>query len=1010
MNIIDTCIKRPVFATVISLMLIIIGLISFKKIDIRGIPDIDFPIVSISANYLGADAKYMEKNITEIIEKSINNIKDIDFVTSSSSTGNSNITVTMKMNSDIDQAVNDIRSRIADISDKFPNDMAIPTVSKQDMDAWPTLWLAVSSDYYSQQELTEIVNVKLKTEFEKLATIGNVMVVGDRKYTILIKPDPLKLLKYKINASDIEQLVKVQNQDYPIGKLDGKNKSYLLSMNSSLNKLEEFRNIIIKSNNNSLLRLKDIASIELTSPDLSSIIRFNSNNALGIGLIRQASTNILELSAEVQQELPNILKNLPDNIQVITAYDAAIPINATIKSVYLTFFEAIFLVTLVVYLFLKNFRTALIILTTIPISLIATFSVMYLFGFSINKFTLLAMILAIGLVVDDAIVMIENIIRYIEKGMSKLEASFKAANEIGFAIIAMTLTLAAVYLPIGFIEGFIGKLFVEFAWTLAFCVIFSGIVALTLTPMLCSKFLNDTKKIKNFKFLENFQNLLNRIEKLYVTSLKIILNNKIKFAVLNLCFIILTFVLLNSTAKEFSPKEDDAFMQIVFSGPEFSSVEYNNYYIREAEKYLSNNPYLRGYFTISGFRGGENNGFAFVPLKFWQDRDKSQFDIINDLNQDLVKLTGVSAFAIPPRSLESGGAQKDIEFNIQTTKDFKNLKNFTDQFITAMQQSNLFYNIETDLKANIPTYYLDIDRNKLAFYNLDLKIVGANLNYAINGKTISDFRLNNQIYDVFLRFSQSERNNIKDLNKVFLRNNIGDMVAIRNLVKTNLDASYKNYNHYNNNNSSTITAMLNKNSSIEQAIAKIEQFKDEILDKSTSKIEFLGEIKRMNESNANMLLTFFFAIIFIYLVLAAQFESFKDPLLILFAVPFSITGGVAALWLFNNSINLYSNIGLVTLIGLVTKNSIMIIEFANQLKEQGEKYKKAILEASKLRLRPILMTSIATSLGALPLTLATGAGAGARNSIGLVIVGGVFIGTLFSLYVTPVLFHSFKKD
>jgi HAE1 family hydrophobic/amphiphilic exporter-1 len=1004
----EVCIKKPVFATVLSLVLVVLGAIFFTKLQIRGIPDISPPVISIAANYDGADGLYMEKQITTRLEKVLKTVKNLDFMTSTSSKGSSSITLVFTLNADIEVALSDVRSKISDLSYIFPQDMKMPSITKADSDAFPSLWLSVNSDVFDSLELTKIVRDNISTALEKLTTVGRAVIYGGRDYSIIIEPDPVKLYQYKISPVEIETAVRKQNQDYPAGSIKTESRDFTISLIGSLSTKEEFENIIIRSDGGYNLKLKDIAKVSLKAPDEEVLLRYNGKKAMAIGLVKDSKANIIDLSRQATQELEKIRKIVPSGVRIDVAFDGATSVNASIKSVFGTIFEALVLVVLVTYLFLASFKITIIPFVTIPVSLVGTFSMMYFMGFSVNTFTLLAMILAIGLVVDDAIVMLENVFRHNEMGKTPLEAAFAAVKEIGFTIVAMTITLAAVFLPVGFIEGFLGKLFIEFAWTLAFCVLFSGFVALTLTPMMASKMVYIDHEAHKPKFLQKFDYYLCQLQENYLKYLNITLNHKkqfFSFVALSVVVLIVSFIFVD---KAFVPEEDAGYLQVVFSGPEGSSLEQSEAVVKEAEQILGSYTDILGYFEVVGW-GGSDSAFAFVPLKDWSIRKKSQSQLQMELNQKFFSIPGMSIFAIAPRSLASGNSQHPIEFNLQTSLEYDEIDKLSANFINEMKKISVFQNVDRDFKSSTPTFDVIVNRDKAYRYGVSLESIGNTLNYLIAGRQIGDFRMGNEIYDVTLRYNEENRNKADAVRKIFVPSKT-EMIPLEVVVEVVEKITPKSYSHYNNSKAIAISSDLAPGHKITEAIDEINKVAKRLLDTSTTKLEYLGEIQRMQESQGNLATTFLFALIFIYLVLAAQFESFTDPLLILMAVPFSMTGGVLALWIFGNSINMYSNIGLITLIGLITKNSIMLVEFANQLNETGVSIRDSAIQAAKLRLRPILMTTLATICGAIPLVLAHGAGAQARSSIGLVIVGGMSLGTIFTLFVIPVLYQTFKRE
>ncbi|WP_341752896.1 MULTISPECIES: efflux RND transporter permease subunit [unclassified Candidatus Tisiphia] len=1003
----EICIKRPVFATVLSLVIVILGAVFFTKLQIRGIPDISSSVITVYADYPGADALYMEKEITTRIEKALKTIKNLDSITSQSATGSSHISLTFLSSANIEASLNEVRSKIAEISYIFPKDMQAPYIGKHDANNYPSLFLSISSDVYNNLQLTQIAQENVVNLLEKLETIGRVEVHGGKYYSMRIEPDPVKLYQHKMSVLEIENAIKKQNIYYPAGIIKTAIRDFTVRLDGSLSKPEQFEQIILKVTDASILRLQDIAKVYLAPPENNTIVRYNDKSALILGLVKQSKANILELSKEVRSSLDKIKKNLPNGVTIDIAYDESIPVNASVKSVFFTIFEALILVIIVVYLFLASVRITLIPLVTIPVSLIGTFIVMYYLGFSINIFTLLAMILAIGLVVDDAIVMLENIFRYNEMGHCAMESAILASKEIGFAIIAMTITLASVFLPIGFIDGSMGKLFIEFAWTLAFCVLVSGFVALTLTPMMASRMIGKNDQ-PSLGFLVKFDQFIKLVQSKYLVYLNLAFDHKKQFSLiiaLSLVVLVVSFIFV---PKVFIPQEDDGIVNLSFVGPQGSNSEQSERSIIEVEKILSSYKDIAGYLIV--IKGGRGHGF--IPLKDWKVRSMSQTTIINLLNQQFQQIAGISIFAVEPRSMVSDNAGSPMEFTLQSSLEYEQLVQISEKFVDTMKKKPAFMNIYSNVDSSMPTIDVIVNRDKAYLYGVSLENIGLTLQYLLAGKQLGDFRMGNELYDITMQYNLKHRSNIDHFSKILIptnkpTNNLLPLNVVANIVEK---VSIKYYNHYNNARSVTISADLAPNQKITDAIKQVNNIANELLDNNTTILEYIGEIKKKAESEGTMTTTFLFALLFIYLVLSAQFESFTDPILILIAVPFSFTGGVLTLWIFGNTFNMYSSIGLLTLIGLITKNSIMIVEFTNNLRSQGLNIREAVTKASSLRLRPILMTTLATIFGAVSLVIASGAGAEAQKSIGLVIVGGMTIGTLFTIFVIPVLYQSFKRE
>lgn len=1004
----EVCIKRPVLATVLSIIIVALGLILYSKMQIRGTPDIDPPIISIITSYSGADVEFIEKRVTKPIEDAVKNIKFVKKLFSTSYPGSSRVILEFRLDADLEVALSDIRSKISEIRSFLPDEINEPIVSRFDSDSWPTMFLAISSDKYDPMKITQIVESNLKSALERLPSVGEAKIFGERKYSIRILPDLERLVQYQLLPYEVIAAITSQNKSFATGSIRTPEKEFTINLNSSLNTVEEFENIIVKSNKNDLVRLSNISNVKLDAGDIESFVRYKSKSAIALGLIKQSESNLLELSKQVKQNLDKIKKDLPEGINVDIAYDAAIPVDASIRAVFSTIVEAITLVILVIFLFLGSYRITLIPTLAIPISIIGAFAFMYYLGFSINIFTLLAMILAIGLVVDDAIVMLENIYRHVEEGKSVREASLIGSRQIGFAVIAMTLTLAAVFLPIGFMEGFIGKLFIEFAWTLAFCVIVSGFVALTLTPMMCSLFIKRGEK-SNLKIVDKFQDIISNLQIKYMEYLDYILINKKKFALINLTALVLIILSFMFVKKDFIPQEDDSILQVIFTGPKGSSLRNTDKAIKSAEEILAKNDNLKGYFTIGGWQGNSNEGFAFVPLKNWGDRSYSQQEVRDELNSKLSKIPNMTIFAINPGGLGGGGSQKPVEFNIVTNKPHEDLAAIAELFLSEMKKYDIFKNPDSELKKTEPTLAININRDKAQMLGVSVLNIGQSMEALLAGKTIGDFKLGSEIYRVYFQLPIEDRAKFTDLDRLFIKNTRGQMVALSSVTDIKETTSIRELKHRDSLNSALITSDLKDGISSAQVLDTINIIASKVLNKDEASVRLSGGLERFLESNAQMLYIFGLAILFIYLILAAQFESFKDPFIILLSVPFSILGAVLTLVIFGNSLNMYSNIGLITLVGLVTKNSIMIVEFANQLVEEGKKHSIAIIEACNLRFRPILMTSLATIFGAVPLMLASGAGAAARNSLGYTIVGGMLVGTIFTLFVIPFIYRLVKK-
>jgi multidrug efflux pump len=1007
MRISEICIKRPVFATVISLIISIIGLISYSKLTLREYPNIDEPAIMIETNYAGASAEIMETQVTNILEESLAGIDGIEIIKSVNKQGSSQINLTFSLDTSVETAANDVRDKVARVRDKLPKEIEEPIISKIAADADPVIYLALSSDTFSELQISEFADRYVKDKLLMVNGVASVMIFADRRYSMRVFPDISRMKSYKVTTEDISSALRRQNVDIPSGIIEGKSREFSILTKSSLGSEEEFRNVIIKNEKGYLVRLSDIADVRIAAEDERVIARYKGKNSVALGIVKQSVANPLDISKQVRSELVKIKETLPAGVEVSVAFDKSTFIEESISKVYSTIFEAIVLVILIIYIFLRSVRSTFLPLVTIPISIIGAFSLMLLCNFSINTLTLLALILAIGLVVDDAIVMMENIYRYIEEGMTPVQAALKGSSEIGFAILAMTLTLSAVFIPIGFMEGITGKLFTEFAWTLALTVIVSGFIALTLSPMMASKILKK-EPAHHGKFYVYIQKILDYINDTYAKILYFAFKFKKRVIFIGIAAAtlgILTFSLLKS---ELAPLEDQSFLMGIFFGPQGSSLEYTNKYAKQLENIYGSTPDAEHYFMVIGYPS-PSQGISFIKLKPWSERSKKQMDIANEMMPRMMGITGIMAFPINPPSISSNASGKPVQFVLQSSLPYDKIGEIVGKFTEKLKAYPNITNVETDLVLNLPRIEVEIDRDKAMKLGIEIDDIGRTLEVLIGGSKVAPFRYQNKQYNVIVQLKRSDRLEIKSLEELYVRSKDNKMIPLANIIYLKETLAPKELNHFNRMRAVQITANLAGGYTISDAIPIFEQIADEVMSKKDGKYEFGGESREFLKSSYSLYITFILALIFIYLVLAAQFESFKDPLIILLSVPLSITGALLTLYFGGATLNIYSKIGLITLIGLITKNGILIVEFTNQLIERGMNVQEAVIEASKLRLRPILMTTFATVFGALPLAFATGAGAASRNSIGLVIVGGLIIGTLFTIFLIPVVSVMMKE-
>ena len=1000
MRISEICIKRPVFATVLSLVVMLIGLVSYGRLAVREYPKIDEPVVTVNTTYRGASAEIIESQVTKPLEDSLAGIEGVEVITSISRAENSQISIRFKLEREPDSAAADVRDRVSRVRNKLPDAVDEPVIAKVEADANPIIWLAFSSDAHSALEVTDFASRIVKPRLQTLPGAADVRIFGDRSYAMRIWVDRDRLAAYQLTPQDIEDALRRQNVEIPAGRIESNQREFSVVAKTDLATPEAFANVVVKTVNDYPVRIGDLARVEVGAASERSTVRFNGKSAVALGVIKQATANPLDLSKALRAEVPKLTAELPAGMKANIAYDSSIFIDRSIKSVFTTIGEAILLVLLIIFLFLRNVRATLIPLVTIPVSLIGAFALMFVLGFTINTLTLLALVLAIGLVVDDAIVVLENIFRHIEDGMPRREAALKGAKEIGFAVVAMTVTLAAVYAPVAFMTGRTGKLFIEFALTLAGAVLVSGFVALTLSPMMCSVLLKHEEK--HGRFYTTVENFLNWLGNGYKGLLETLLNRRwivmTGFAIVA-AGSVLFFNLLKS---ELAPLEDRGTVLGVFLGPEGATLEYTDKYARQIEDIYSQTKDVERFFVVGG-NPTVSQGISFLGLTDWSQRDRSSADVAKELFPKFMGVPGVMAFPVTPPSLGQSPRERPINFVIVTSAPFAELQAVTDQFLTEISKNSGLTNVDTDLKLNKPELAVDVNREKAADLGVGVDTIGRTLETMLGGRQVTRFKRDGEQYDVIVQVGERLRTTPQDLQSIYVRARDGSMVPLSNLVTVRETISPRELNHFGQRRAVTITANLAPGYAMGEALAFMDGLATRLL-KPGYAVDYNGQTREFKQSSASLAITFVLALAFIYLVLAAQFESFRDPFIIMLTVPLSMTGALAALWLAGGTLNVYSQIGLVTLVGLITKHGILIVEFANQLQEKGMELKAAVIEASVLRLRPILMTTGAMVLGTLPLAMATGAGAESRQQIGWVIVGGLLLGTFFTLFVVPTVY------
>ncbi len=998
MRISEICIKRPVFATVLSLILLLIGAVSYTRLSVREYPRIDTPVVTVTTNYTGASAEVIETQVTKPLEDSIAGIDAVDVITSISRAEQSQITVTFRLEKDPDSAAADVRDRVSRVRAKLPRTVDEPVIAKVEADANPIIWLAFSSPTRSELDVSDIANRIVKPRLQVLPGAADVRINGERKYAMRVWIDRDRLAGYGLTPADVEAAIGQQNIELPAGRVESQRREFTVTARTDLNSPKEFADIIVKQASGFSVRIRDIGRVEVDAASVRSSVRFNGEGAVAIGVIRQATANPLTLAQAVRALVPVLNEELrAEGVQVSISYDSTVFIERSISAVFATIIEAILLVAVVIFFFLRSVRAAIIPLVTIPVSLIGAFAIMLIAGFSINTLTLLALVLAIGLVVDDAIVVLENIYRHIEDGMKPIQAALQGAKEIGFAVVAMTLTLAAVYAPVAFTTGRIGRLFIEFALTLAGAVIVSGFVALTLSPMMCSKLLrHEEKHGRMYVAIENF---LNGMTERYRRSLEWALN---RLKTIALVFVVVagaSGVLFSMMKQELSPIEDRGVIFTAISGPDGASLEYTETYAKRIEEIGKSVPEIDRMFVVSG-NPTVDQAVAFLRTKDWKDRDRNTLEIIKEIQPKMAAIPGVLAFPNAPPSLGQSVRERPVGFVVTSSDSYASIARTVGLIVADAARNPGFVGVDTDLRLNKPELNITVNRDRAADMGVSIDAIGRAIETMMGGRQITRFKKEGDQYDVIVQLDAAERNTPDDINKIFVRNRANQMVPLAALVNVKETIAPRQLNHFGQRRSVTITANLAPGYTQGEALKFLEESAAKHLTAGYA-TDLSGSMREFVRASGSLGVTFVLALFFIYLVLAAQFESFKDPLLIMLTVPLSMTGALIALLATGGTLNVYSQIGLITLVGLITKHGILIIEFTNQLMAQGKALRQAVVEASVLRLRPILMTTGAMVLGAVPLALATGAGAESRAQIGWVIVGGMTLGTLLTLFVLP---------
>ena len=1009
MSLSSLSIRRPVLAIVMSIVIVLFGIIGYTYLGVREYPSIDPPIITVSTSYVGANADIIESQITEPLEEQINGIAGIRSLTSTSRDGRSQITVEFDISSDLETAANDVRDRVSIASHNLPADVDPPTVSKADADAVPIVFLSVKSDKRTLLNLTDIAQNTFKERLQTIPGVSQIAIWGEKKYSMRLWMDPTKLAAYNITPIDVRNALNRENIELPSGSIEGSNTELTVRTLGRLTTVDEFNNLIIKESASNIIRLKDIGNAELYPENDKTILRRDGIPMVGVVLIPQPGANFIQIADEFYKRLDQIKKDLPEDVELGIGFDVTKYIRNSISEVEETIILAFALVILIIFLFLRDWRTTLIPIIAIPVSLIGAFFIMYLAKFSINTLTLLGIVLAIGIVVDDAIVVLENIYKKVEEGMGPVEASTKGASEIFFAIVSTTVTLAAVFLPIMFLKGITGRLFVEFGVVIAGSVLISAFVALTLTPMLSSRILR-TKENHSW-FYYKTEPFFVWLEKSYQDSLNTFMKRRWLVFVIMSVATIMIYVITSNLQTELAPIEDRGEMVVRSTMPEGTSFKMMDRYILNMVHVLQDSiKESEAIISLTGGGGGSsgaNNGFVRLTLKDANKRTRTQTQIADQVTTITKKMNDARSFVIESQSISTQRSGLPVQYIIQAP-NFEKLRKVVPLFLERAQEDPTFANVDVNLKFNKPEIAVEINRTKARELGISAMDIAQTLQLAYSGQRFGFFIMDGKQYSVIGQVLKENRNKPVDLTSLHLRNNRGESIQLDNLVTLKERSSPPQLYRFNRYVSATVSASLAPGKTIGDGITAMDKIAKSVLDETFS-TALAGASKDFVESSSSLLFTFMLALVLIYLILAAQFESFRDPLIIMFTVPLAIAGAAFSLWYFNQTLNIFSEIGQIMLIGLVTKNGILIVEFANQKKAQGLNVVDAVKEAARLRLRPILMTSFSTVLGTLPIALALGAGSGSRVSMGIAVIGGLIFSTILTLYVIPGIYSYFSE-
>ena len=995
----DTSIRRPVLTSMVALALVLFGAISFTRLSVRELPDVDTPNVSVSVFLRGANPRVMESTVTDVLEEELSTIPGVRTLRSTSSEQSSNISLEFELDRDLELAAQDVRDVVSRVRGRLPEDVLDPVVAKQESDAQPFMWLALSAENYDLLQLSDVADREVKRRLQSLDGVGRALIAGERRYSMRIWLKSRELAARGLTVQDVRSAVRTRSVEIPAGRIESERREFSVRSLGELKTPEEFGNLVVSSRDGQVVRLKDVARVELGPEDYRSSLRYNGKPAIAIGVIRQSKANLIEVSDAVRDELPAIQEALPAGVSINVGFDQALFVRRSIKEAEETLVLAAILVILIIFVFLRNFRATIIPGLAIPTSILAAFAVLYALGFTINNFTLLALILGIGIVVDDAIIVMENAYRHQEElGEGPVEAAERGTSEIAFAVIATTIALVAVFTPLAFLQGTAGRLFNEFGIALAGAVIVSSFVALTLTPMLCAKILRVPKS--HGKLFLLFENTFLSIAERYQKSLKFAVRHRALVVVGTALVVGLAVVVFNRLEREFLPPEDRGAILTFVVAPEGASLEYTDEYQRQVEQVLASVPEIQSYFSIvGGFLGSVNRGIIFARLVDWDERERTVQEVTNEIRPRLFGIPGVLAFASAPAAIGFGSPVQYVVRN----PDFDSLAAGMDRMTARARQVPGLINVDTDLRVNKPELTVEYERDRAEDLGIAIADISGTLQTMLGGQRISTFTRDNKLYDVIIQLEPAARSTPEAMSDLYVRGRDGVLVSVDAVARVEEGVGPRQLNHYERVRSFTLSASLGDELPLGSAIDSLNAIADEVLPPGSS-IALAGESRELEESGNALYFAFILALVVVFMVLAAQFESLVHPFTVLLAVPLAVTGALVTLLVAGSTLNLFSQIGMILLIGIVTKNSILLVEYANQLKRKGLSGTEAILESGRIRLRPIMMTSVATIFALIPIALGLGAGSASRRPLGYAVVGGLLFSTVLTLYLVPVVY------